>query len=142
MIFSSTISGGKISSSQVRRDIIKALKSFDGKRVDIEITDGSKKRSLSQNAYWFAALEKHAVPVFREYGDNWSTFSIHEFIMNELGYQEALTDNKGRVFVSRKHSSRFTTKQWEEYMERARAYLAMEHGIAIPLPNEIIALQE
>ena len=136
MLFTTTIHNGKVSSPVIRDDIAKAIQSLDGKLVDITIEPHKKKRSLNQNAYWFGILDKYAVPVFREYGDNWSSFSIHEYVMNELGYQEVLSDKKGRLFVTRKHSSKFTTKDWEEFMERARAYLASEHGVFIPLPGE------
>lgn len=121
----------------VRSRIAKFIEGFpDGKKLRITITEARKKRSLDQNAYWFGILDKHVVPVFREYGDNWSSWKVHEYAMNELGYQEVLVDPKGKLFVSRKHSSGFTTVEWEEFMERARELFARVHGIAIPLPNE------
>lgn len=136
MKFTATIQDGKISSVATRSAISKAIKALDGQLVDITVEKHKSKRSLNQNAYWFGMLEKYAVPVFREYGDNWSSFSIHEYIMNELGYQEVLADKKGRLFVTRKHSSAMKTGEFEEFLERARSYLATEHGIGIPLPRE------
>lgn len=121
----------------VRHDISNTLKKFEGKRINISIAESQRKRTLRQNRYWFGILRKHVVPVFRDYGDNWDEFSVHEYVMKQLGYQEILTDHKGNDFVSRTSSSKFTTKQWEDYMQRARAYLATEHGIGLPLPNEV-----
>lgn len=122
----------------IRKYIAESIKTFEGKMVNITIEGAKKKRSLNQNAYWFGMLEKYAVPVFRGYGDSWSSFSIHEYVMNELGYHEVHTDKKGRLFATRKHSSDMKTAEFEEFLERARAYLATEHGVGIPLPNEPI----
>ena len=136
MKFTATIHDGKISSLSTRKAIAKAIMGLDGELVDITIEKHKTKRSLNQNAYWFAMLDKYAVPVFRGYGDNWSSFSIHEYVMNDLGYQEVLADKKGRLFVTRKRSSDMKTGEFEEFLERARAYLATEHQIMIPLPRE------
>lgn len=134
--FIAPVTGGVIA-PDVRQDIAQAIKTIpNGKKVRITIAAYTKKRSKNQNDYWFAALDKYVVPKFREYGDNWSSWSVHEYVMNELGYQEVLTDPKGRLYVTRKHSKAFNTVQWEEFMERARAYLAQEHGILVKLPNE------
>lgn len=112
------------------------LRHCEGKQARIILGWELKKRSLDQNAYWFGVLDKHVVPVFRDYGDSWTAFKVHEYIMEELGYKEVLLDPQGKPFASRIHSSGFSTKQWEEFMERARALLATDHGIYVPLPNE------
>lgn len=107
-----------------------------GELVTIIIKPFEKKRSLQQNSYWFAMLDKYVVPVFREAGSNWSDFDIHEEIMKELGYEKAMVKPNGEIVAKRIHSKTFDTKQWEEFMERGRAHLATEYHIFLPLPNE------
>lgn len=112
--------------------------SYAGKKIKLSISESKEKRSLDQNAYWFGILDKHVVQPFRAAGSNWSNYKIHCHIMHELGYEDALVDPNGRVVASRLHSSEFNTAQWEEFMERARAYIASEYNIYLPLPNEDI----
>lgn len=112
------------------------LKALAGKKCTIELAEAKDKRSLQQNSYWFAMLDKYVVPVFREAGSNWSDFDIHEEIMKELGYEKAFVKPNGEIVAKRIHSSSFDTKQWEEFMERGRAHLATEYKIFLPLPNE------
>ena len=133
--FDGEVSGGRLDPA-VAVLIGNALRRLDGRRVLLTLREWTKPRSLAQNAYWFAVLEKHAVPAFRDYGDNWTAWKVHEHVMEELGYQEVLTGKNGKLTVARKHSSEFTSKEWEEFMERARAHLAAEHGISLPLPKE------
>lgn len=113
------------------------LAEMEGKLIAITIKEYKKPRSLNQNDYWFKMLTDYALPVFRDYGDNWTPFKIHEYVMNELGYQDVLFGKGGKLVVSRKESKKFNTAQWEEFMERARALLATDHGVFIPLPNEV-----
>ena len=133
--FTGTVLGGRLP-PEVQRGITATLDRLEGKRVVLTVALAKKKRSTNQNAYWFGMLGKYVVPAFREHGDNWSEWTVHEYIMNELGYQEVLVDPKGKLFVSRKHSSEFSTIAWEEFMERGREFLARVHGIRLPLPNE------
>ncbi len=116
-----------------------ALKRFDGQKIVIALSEWTKPRSVAQNAYWFAVLHEHAVPVFRSYGDAWTNWDIHEHVMEALGYQKVLKGKGGKLTVARLHSSDFSTRQWETFMEEARAHLAQEHGIALPLPGEEIS---
>ncbi len=117
----------------VRNSIKRVLRDLDYETVHILVEKAKKPRSLSQNAKWFSMLQNYVLPQFREYGDNWSQFSIHEYLMRELGYEKVLTGPKGEMFVSRMHSSEFSTKEFGEFMERAAAYLAAEHGVNLPL---------
>lgn len=111
---------------------------FNGRMVKVTLEEAKKKRTVQQNAYWFKMLDEYVVPAFRESGQPWSSFTIHEYIMQELGYQEVLITPQGKLFVSRKHSSGFNTKEWEVFMEEGREFLMRVHNIAVPLPNEIM----
>lgn len=129
----SSVYQGKLS-DYARQAIIQTLRSMEGREVEIVIK--KKTRSLKQNAYWFGILTKYVLPQFRDAGSNWSVFELHEMIMNELGYVDAKVAPNGKIYASRQHSSDFDTQIWEEFMERARALLAIDYGIYVPLPNE------
>lgn len=130
-----TVRGGHVHPYS-REIIAKTLKGFEGKNVEIEIKEKKQTRSLPQNKYWFKMIEDHLTPVFREEGSNWSSWDIHQYIMHELGYEEVIFSPSGKPFPKRKHSSDMTTLEFEEFAERARAYVMQEFNVAIPFPNE------
>lgn len=103
---------------------------------EIEVVIKKKKRSENQNDYWFGSLTRYVLPYFRDAGNNWSVFDLHEMTMHELGYLDAKVAPNGKIYPCRQHSSEFDTAEWEEFMERARAYYATEYGIDIPLPDK------
>ena len=133
--FEGKVSGGRLDPSAARlvADVVRRL---DGKKVLLTLREWTKPRSSQQNRYWFGILGKYAVPEFRKTGSPWSEWTVHEHVMKALGYEEVLIDPQGKLYVSRMHSSEFTTEQWEVFMEEARAWFATEHGISLPLPNE------
>lgn len=135
----STVTNGKLS-SQARDTIVKALAGFEGKTVCITI--GKPKRSKKQNSYWFAALDKYVVPIFRHGGGNWSSFKIHQMIMQELGYEDTLVKPDGTIWACRQHSGELDTFNWEEFMDKARAHLVTDYFIYVPLPNEVLPDQQ
>jgi hypothetical protein len=45
--------------------------------------------------------------------------------------------SKGRLGVTLKSTTDLSTVEFEEYLEKVRAYAAMELRITIPLPNEV-----
>lgn len=121
---------------QVRDAVRDRFKELDGQPITIELNPCGRTRSQKQNDYWFAVLDKYVVPQFREAGSNWSGYKIHKWLMLRLGYEEALTLPTGEVISVRLESHEFDTKQWEEFMERARAELATEFNIYVPIPRE------
>lgn len=139
----SRVEGGKIAKYS---EYAQAMRANEGQLVKITIERFNKKRSVPQNAAWFARLTKYALPYFKEYGDNWSVFAVHEYIMNALGYQDVrfvkTTNGMMKPCVQRKESKKFTTIEWEEFMDKALAFLMSEHGIAMPLPNEELETSE
>jgi len=120
----------------IRQTLQRIIPTFAGKRMTLELREHKDKRSLAQNSYWFAMLDKYVTPVFRESGSNWDTFGIHEHIMRELGYTEVMVLPNGKISAQRLHSSDFSTEAWEEFMARGRAFVATEYQIFLPLPNE------
>lgn len=120
----------------VMNAVCEFVKQFSGKKITIKIREYRKPRSAKQNKYMFGIIGKHLVPVYRENGNDWDEFDIHETIMSELGYTKVIFDPKGKPYRKRMHSSDFNTLNMEEYLSRFRAYCSNNLGVFIPLPNE------
>jgi hypothetical protein len=116
----------------MRREIAGVIARLAGKNVNISIKEAAKRRSVNQNAFWFKILSDYVTPVFREAGSDWDTWQVHEHLMMELGYKHILITPNGEPKEFRMHSSLMGKKEFSEMVERAFAYLAMEHGIIIP----------
>lgn len=129
-LINGTIPGSVIDS------VFEFVKQFSGKKITIKIKEYSKPRSAKQNKYMFGIIGKYLVPVFRQEGNDWDEFDIHEHIMAELGYTQVIFDPKGRPHRKRMHSSDFNTLDMEEYLSRFRAYCSNNLGVFIPMPNE------
>ena len=129
------VCGGRLDApaSQRLRD---AIARFDGRKLVIALQEWKKPRSIQQNAYWFAVLNEHVVPLFRATGSDWDDYKIHCHVMRKLGYEQTLICPDGSMERVRDESSNFTADQWEEYMHRARSLLA-GYGIMVPEPNEL-----
>jgi len=119
-----------------KKALMHIVPQFADKRVTMTIDIYKDKRSNKQNAYWFTMLDMHVVPEIRALGSNVSSYKFHEWLVGELGYETAEMLPNGKVIAIREETSKFDKSKWEEFMERARAYLSTEMGIFIPLPNE------
>lgn len=105
-----------------------------GELVTITIHKIGKNRSVRQNAYWFAVLNKYVLPKFQN--TNWDDYKLHCALMQLLGYMEAMILPDGSIVALRDESKKFDTAQWEEFMTKARCFLAEKYDIQVPLPNE------
>ena len=89
-----------------------------------------KKRSAKENNYYWGVVVEITAEYFgytpQEMHDAWK----HMFLIDET---------PGRPPRIRSTADeKFTTLDAEKYYERIRAYMAVEHGFVIPLPNEKI----
>lgn len=127
---------GSFTKAEDRDKLVDALASFAGNDVELSIQKQSKKRSSKQNAYWFSVLRNYVLPIWKDYDPDWELENVHEYMMLRLGYCKTVVAANGDNMTVRLSSSEFDTLPWEEFMQKARAYLAEEHQIMIPLPNE------
>jgi hypothetical protein len=113
-----------------------ALVGTEGKWICLTVGMAKKPRSNRQNRYWFGVINKYIYPQVKSLGYNWSAYDIHQIIMQELGYEKIAVTPSGKITVVLDRSSKFCTKEWEDFMEAARALLSQKWGVLIPLPNE------
>jgi hypothetical protein len=117
-----------------------------GKLVKITLTEPRKLRSLSQNAfYWgFVIPPMHAFMI--ESGNDMDPEEVHNFLKENVArsiFMRVIVLVKrhgdGTETVERKpylrSSTTLDTLEWEDYIERIRAFGAENH-VRIPFPNE------
>jgi hypothetical protein len=94
------------------------LKSLAGQRVMVYLRRPSELRSLNQNRYY------HGV-VVRVLADHW-----------------ALTDQQAHELIKKEFGVRSTavleTAQFEDFLERVRAWALTDHGVTVPMPGEVL----
>ena len=94
------------------------LEHLAGKRVALYVRQPSDLRSLSQNRYY------------------------HGIVVRLLADQFALSDRETHELVKKEFGVKSTavlgSAEFELLMERVRAWALTDHGVTIPLPNEVI----
>jgi hypothetical protein len=108
------------------------LSKLEGKRFEEVIRKEKSKRSLGQNSYYWGV--------------------VVEILRDRFGYEEDeakevhiglkllfLRTHKGEALESVRSTTKLNTAEFEDYLEKIRRWASKEHGIYIPLPNEVEA---
>lgn len=130
---------GKLTNSN---KIIEAYKSFEGKRIEVTIQRAKKKRSNSQNRYYWGVI----VPLFQQgikecFGELWSSEKTHEHLKLNFNFEEKVNFKTSEVTRLYKSTSENSTIEMEEYQEKIRTWMFENMDIVVPLPNEDLLLQ-
>lgn len=127
-----------------RSDFDNALKNFGKCKVKILISKLYKKRSTSQNSYYWACIIDGYIQGFKEANGyelcdevvNVKTGQILRIpLSREEKVQKAHRDLK-TLFNEGKTTTELTTTQAEEYYEYCREYILFAFGFTVFLPNE------
>lgn len=110
-----------------------SLLQFLGKEVELVIREHKKTRSNRQNAYYWGVV----VAMIAEQSGNRSPRSVHEDLSEYFGLKEERENIFGEVSIITVSTTRYNTKQFEEYLEKLRLFALDFYGINIPLPNEV-----
>lgn len=131
----SEVTNGHIDSSS-RQIIANALRMLDGHKVEIVIRERKKRRSLSQNAFYWGVVIPIVTNHLNEYGANIGPEEAHDFLKQEvmkLRSKVALPDGSLAWIIG--SSTKLTTSEWEVAIDKIRAWAA-EIELIIPFPNE------
>jgi hypothetical protein len=135
--FFSPVQNGHISDN-CRHAIAQALRTLSGKEVKVTIEERKKKRSLSQNAYYWSVVIPAVTNAINEHGNSMTGEQVHEFLKAEVGgLHQTVTMPTGEIKSVVGSSTVLTTMQFENYMEQVRVWAAEMLQIVIPLPNEM-----
>lgn len=121
----------------VRERIRQTLGMLNGDVAHIVIEKAKKKRSLNQNAFYHGVVTPCVAGVLEHYGNDADNEVAHEICKRDFLPREGrrlVTLPSGETIEARS-TTWLTTKSWEEYIERIRAWCAAE-GVEVPYPNE------
>lgn len=124
-------SGGRMD-SDVRIAIATHLRACAGVATEIVIKPYKSKRSLDQNAYWWAV----PVAILAEHC-GYEPEQMHYALLGEWrGYMEGIGGQKIPNCAS---SSKLTTAEFTQLIEWVQRWAATEMDVQIPSPNEVAA---
>ena len=135
-IFSKVVNGNL---QRNKAKILQAIKSFDGKEIEIIIKRKRKSRSNPQNAYYFGVI----IPITQraindEWGEIWSIQKTHEFLKNMFLFEERTNHETSEIIKIPKSTTENSTLEQEMYHTQIRNFLLEWFNVDIPLPNEHI----
>lgn len=133
--FFSKVTNGKLAEG-VSITIRQLIAGMEGKNLVITIKEQGKRRSERQNAYYFGVVIPAIKELFEAAGTSLTPEDVHCFLKEHVaGMMKVilLPDGGRRAIVE--SSTKLTTVQWEEYMDKIRAWAA-QWGVVIPLPSE------
>jgi hypothetical protein len=92
-------------------------------------------RTLSQNALlwiWFADIANF---FNKTYGDDrWNKDNVHDLFC-EMFRSPVVLPN-GQLVDKWVETSKLTKRQMTDFMNKVQGYMATEHGVAVPLPED------
>lgn len=131
-----------------RDRFIEALKGFKGKRVKIIVEPLYKKRSArlyhddgrvtgGENGYFHGVVVREYINgAWAEQGRIITMAEAKEELMANCGFIERYNEDTGEVMRTFKSTSMMTTSDFEEYMDKCRAFILEWFNIGVPLPNQ------
>ena len=125
-----------------RTIVLQAINSFNNADVVLTFDKPKRKRSNSQNAYYWGLL----VPLMQKgaydmWGEVWSINKAHKHLSNKFVFHESVNQKTGEITQTYKSTTENTTVEWEIYMTQIRIYLLEDFDINAPEPNEITTLK-
>lgn len=107
------------------------MNTMKDKRVEVVVRPIRSQRSLSQNNYWWAV----PVELMAEYMGE-ERQAVHYALLGEcFGYH--YNAKLGRLVPNKGSSSALTTEEFSQLIEWCPPWALANHGVNIPLPNEV-----
>lgn len=122
--------------------IKQAVKSFEGKEVEITIKRKYKQRSTPQNAFYWGVI----IPMFQEliseaWGEMKSVEETHEILKCQCNYEEKTNPTTGEVIKIPKSTTGLTTTGWLEYERKMKQFALDFFNAILPEPNEQLTIK-
>lgn len=125
---------------RMRQEIAKA---FPGRSIEVTVRRKRRRRSTSQNAYYWGIIVPAVLHWFIDAGNDLQAGNpahreqVHEFLKRRfLDNGPEVADKEGVLHRLPPSTTRCTTVEQEEYHDRIRQFAAEFLGVVIPLPNE------
>jgi hypothetical protein len=137
-VFISQVKDGKCHNGEsIRRMIAK----YEGQKVKITIEKYRKRRTLSQNNYYWGVLIEYAVSAARAEDPTITPKEMHQILKQECGIitKEIVIVNARQFIVDKEGTTTDkTTTEFSAYVERCRQWIFVNLKVVVPLPNEEI----
>ncbi|WP_440881434.1 hypothetical protein [Tenacibaculum sp. C7A-26P2] len=138
-----SVLNGKI--SEHRQIVNDAIQSFEGKQIKVTVERFYKKRTNKQNRYYWGVIIEHWMNIIKtEWGEIWSSDTMHEFLKTNLNYEEYVDTETGEIFFNKqtgrpitrpKSTTENTTVDQENYQEACRQLAYSMFNYTIPVPE-------
>ena len=121
--------------TNVRKQIAKDLKQFEGKRVVIKIEKLKSTRSQQQNKYWWVMMTilSHDLGYTKE--------EMHEIAKFKFLKREKVDEHTGEIFEYLTSTTKLTKSEFADMTSEMIRWSAETFGIVIPLPNEQMEIE-
>ena len=133
-----------IFSANIELDVARArerMEWFIKNKKRFELTEKKNKRSISQNSYLHLILGWYAL----EYGDKREHIKQEVFkkqVNREIFLREFVNRKTGEIRDEWRSTTDLDTGELTTAINRFRDYSAMEAGIYLPVPEDLIQLQQ
>ena len=92
-------------------------------------------RTLPQNALFYVWCADIANFFNRQYGDDsWDKDNVHDLFCEMFRRPEVLPN--GHVVDKWVETSKLSKRQMRDFMDKIQSYMATEHSMAVPLPDD------
>ncbi len=124
-----------------RKYISDVVKTFEGANIIITIEKRKKKRSNNQNAFYFGIVIPIMQDAFKDaWGENYSAIEVHEALKAKYCYKEQINESTGEILQIPSSTTNLSTIEWEEYIDKIRAFALEWFNTVLPYPNEQIEI--
>lgn len=94
-------------------------------------------RTSKQNRYYWGVIVDTFRTILEDAGQSMHPSGVHEALASEVGMLKKIAFGfDGQPIVYTQSTTDLTTVEFENYMEKCRAFAAAQYGLVIPLPNE------
>ena len=141
MKFHATVTNGKINFTGTRQWVRMRLSELPDGEYDFVISKHFKKRSLSQNAYYWSVVVTMVYEGLRYAGfdEVLDTTDAHD-ILKAMFFKKTIHSEKHDNLECLVSTTKFSTAEFEERLEAIRQWAFTYLGITIPLPNTQAAI--
>lgn len=114
------------------------IRNNPGRNIKLSIELKRKKRTTPQNAYYWGAIIPLITQAMNDLGNEFDEDTAHDFLKKEFNYKEIESNGHNiRIPVS---TTKLTTVEFNEYIEKIQQFAATVLGIVIPDPNQALQI--
>lgn len=146
LTYQGNVSGGAITlPKRLRQEVVSV---FDGKQIEVTFRRRRKRRSNEQNKYYWGVVIPEIMRGMIDLGNEALQMGnsehvelVHEYLKHTLlDNGEEISGADGVMFKLPPSTSKCTTTEFLDYVERIRIWAADNLNISIPEPNEQVEM--